>query len=62
MRLLWTYLIGPVLAFFPRRLRLALGSGEVRWQSAGMLSGLLESAGGIAELKDIGICTGCKKW
>lgn len=50
MRILWTYLIGPVLAFLPRRWRQALASGEVRWERAGMLSGLLEIVGGIVAL------------
>ena len=50
MPFLWTYLIGPVLAFLPRRWRQALGSGEVRWNHAGMLSGLLESTAGIVTL------------
>ena len=50
MAIVWTYLIGPVLAFMPRGWRQALGSGEVRWKQAGMLSGLLESVGGIVVL------------
>lgn len=43
-------MIGPVLALLPRRWRQALGSGEVRWEHAGVLSGLLESLGGIVAL------------
>ena len=51
MRILWTYVIGPFLAFFPRRWRQALASGgEVQWKNAGTLSGVLESIGGIVVL------------
>lgn len=50
MTFLWTYLLGPVLALLPKRWRDALGSGEVRWSHAGVLSGLLESAAGILAL------------
>lgn len=51
MRILWTYVIGPLLAFLPRRWRQALASGgEVQWKHAGTLSGLLESIGGIVVL------------
>ena len=40
-----TYLLGPFLALLPRRLQTALPlSGSIRWNRAGALSGLLESA------------------
>ncbi len=44
MQILWTYVLGPILALLPKKWRDALGSGEVRWKRAAMLSGLLESA------------------
>jgi hypothetical protein len=50
MQFLWTYVIGPVLALLPMRWRRALGSGDVVWKRAGLLSGLLEGFAGIVGL------------
>jgi hypothetical protein len=50
VQFLWTYLLGPLLAFLPKRWRNALGTGAVRWSRAALLSGLLESAGALALL------------
>jgi len=50
MGFLWTYVLGPVLVLLPRRWREVLGSGEVHWGRAGVLSGLLEGVGGIVAL------------
>lgn len=39
-----TYIAGPILAFLPRRWRLAAGSSDIRWSRATAVSGLLEFA------------------
>jgi len=49
MNLVWTYVLGPVLAFLPARWR-GLWPGRVQWESAGTVSGILEMAAAIVAL------------
>jgi hypothetical protein len=48
---MWTYLIGPLLAFLPVRWRARIVPDErVNWQVAGLISGLAEFVGGVGTL------------
>src|SRR5271163_2240214 len=47
--LMWTYLIGPILAFLPKSWRASLPfAGNVQWRRAAMVSGVAEWVGAIA--------------
>jgi hypothetical protein len=46
---MWTYLLGPLLAFLPMRWRARLApEAPIEWPIAGLLSGFAESVGGLA--------------
>jgi hypothetical protein len=51
MDLVWTYSLGPLLALLPERWRQApVWHGRVRWERAGLISGVLEIAVAITAL------------